>query len=294
MSLELLVLFLLGLGFAASPLADMSAQRVRPRVAAGILLVAIVSVLGCFGFAFDRGYLWPEAWQGCGFFVLMGIGICLFVYRRHKFGLALVLAGAFVLTIVGLHFFAMDFVRTCQRTCVRIEGCTNPDQVRSVVFADFANRSDYRVVAGAVGVREGQDGYMSFELRPLYAHFTPESLQVGFSNGRPVKVSASAVQYPLSPLFIFELLGGAALYMIGFRRLCLAASKQMETLPSNFPVFEERLNRLRKQNYVWSPGHERAVLAKRTLIQRAGRRIRRLAFFAYRELRPGRDAEQNV
>jgi|ERR1051326_1663009 hypothetical protein len=279
MSLEFLVLVLLVVGFAIAPFADLSAQRLWPRIAATVLLIAVLSVLGAFGFAFDRGYPWPEAWQACGFFVLLGIGISVFVYRRHKFGVALVLAGALVLAVVSLHFFAMDFVRTCQRACVRIQECSNADQVRSVVFAEFANRDDYRAVPGAAAAREGRDGYMSFDLRPLYAHLRPESLQVSFANGRASKAWASAVQYPLSPLFVFELIGGTALCVVSFPRLCLATSRQKETAGISFPVLEERLQRLREQHYVWYTAHDRSVLARRTLMQRAGRRIRQLAFF---------------
>jgi hypothetical protein len=293
MSSEFLVLVLLIAGFVAAPFASLSDRARLPRIAATVLLMAVLAILGYFGFAFDRGYLLPEAWEACAFFVSIGVVICLLVYKRHRFGLALILGGALVVAVTGLHLFAMDFVRTCQRACVRVQEGMNAEQVRSIVSAEFVNCSAYRVVTGPADGWGNRDGYMSIDLRPLYADLEPGSIQVEFVNGRANKAWTSAVHSPLSVAMIWELIGSVVLITICAQRLCSTTKAGEMTAVITFDVLEERLQRIREQHYL-RQAPDRSVLTKRTLIHCAGQRIRQLAFFDCRAVECQSDVQPKL
>jgi hypothetical protein len=291
MSIEFLVLFLLAAGFIAAPFADFSVPARRPRIASTVLLITVFSVLGSFGFAFDRGYLPPDAWFACGIFVLTGVGICALAYWRRQLRGALVLAGTLVLAIVGLHFFPRDFIRTCQRACSRIHGGMDVNQVRSVVLSEFEKSSDYRVVedGGRTVLANGESSLM-FQLRPLYAQLSPETLQVIFVDGRASKVWTSAVVSPMSPLFILELGAAFVLCTICINRLCPSGREAVALVQQiDFDAIKGRSRSTWEGHFA---GQKRGALRKRTLMACSRQKIRQLAYFDSRPVPTTREPEE--
>ena len=291
MSIEVVVLFLLAVGFSAAPFADFSGLARRPRIASTVLLLAVLSVLGSFGFAFDRGYLPPDAWFASGLFVLTGVGICVLVYWRNQFRLTLALAGALVLTTVSLHFFPMDLIRNCQRACDRIHSGMDVNQVRSVVLGEFAKSSDYRVVedGGRTVLAKGESS-LTFQLRPLYAHLNPEILQISFVDGCASKVWTSAVVSPISPLLILELAAGFVLCTVCINRLCPSARQAAALVDQiDFDAIKGRFRSIREGHLA---GQRRGILTKKNLLACSRQKVRQLAYFDSRLVPSPPEAEE--
>jgi hypothetical protein len=164
-----LLLVLLVTGFIVAPFASLAVQE-RPwrRLAAALLLVMTLLVLGYLAFAFDGGIMPPRSWISSGACVLAGVGICIYVFVLHKFRLALVAGGILVATILALHFFALNLNRACQHACLAVQKGMTADQVTATILRAFADRPDYRAVVESKVILPDEAGFIIFDLRPQW------------------------------------------------------------------------------------------------------------------------------
>jgi len=275
MSLDSLILLLVIAGFLAAPFASLTVPRTWPRLSATILLTATLSVLGCFAYAFDRNIVPISAWW-CVAALLMGVAICARVFIQRKARFALIPGTALLCTIAGLHYFGVDFPRTCLRVQSSIQPGMTSNQVQSVVSGEFAKCVTYHVVAWPTFVPERGFVRMAFELRPNYVDLQPGSLQVEFTHGRVTQARATFVGIWLAP---WDLLGGILLCGICLWRLEREGEGEGEAFRrSDIAAIFGRLACIRALGCRFHSDRS-AVLAKKALMHSASEKVRQSAYF---------------
>jgi hypothetical protein len=274
MNSRLLLYLLLFSGFAAAPFASLTVRRFWARVSWVVLLSATLSVVGCFAYAFDRSSM-PFSRLWCATAVLIGIEICAGVFYRRKAGLALVLGAALVLTIVGLHFFGADLARTYQRTEASVRKGMTVEQVRAVIFREFAKCANYHVVAGPGFVPADGPGYLAFELHPDNINLREGSLMVEFANGGVTRTWGTAGNFWFFP---WDLAGGLVLCAVCWWRLARIGEEEEAERSHIVALLVRRLQRIRTQGHQSHCGRS-ALLAKKTLMHSASRKVRQFAYF---------------
>jgi hypothetical protein len=262
--------------FVAAPFAGAAGHQRRARVAAAVLLGATLCALGYLAFAFDRGLMPPLLWFGCGACVVMGIGICIFIFEHCRFSFALVLGAVFICALCALHFFGLGSVKICQRVCrdaVR-QGMAVAD-VQARFLREFAESPDYRPVVEAGSLPPNQDWSILFSLRPRYVSVEPEFIMVHFVGGRANRAQATLVRFP--PLSIWFALGSVLLCGLCFQRLCQSAPTEKEG--TDISAVFARVKSVRAQRHQKQSDDESVVITKRILLHSAGVRVRQLAYF---------------
>jgi hypothetical protein len=272
MSLGFLIDLLLIVGFVAAPFASLRVQRSSARISAAILLTTTLSVLACFAYAFDRSIV-PISVLWCVAAMLMGVAICARVFIRHKARFALILGAALVGTIAGLHFFGVDFPRTCLRVQSSIQIDMTVEQVQSLVLREFAKCANYHVVVGPT-VSPDRDFRMQFDLRPEYVNLSGGILEVDFVRGRSTQARTTFEGIWIAP---WDLLLGIILCAICCWRVGSAAEGEAAPRDDIVAVFG-RLHHVRALGHRFHSGKS-AILVKRDLMHSASEKVRQAAYF---------------
>jgi len=273
MSLGFLIDLLMIVGFLAAPFASLTVRGSFVSASAAILLSATLAVLGCFSYAFDRSIVPISSWW-CAAAILMGVAICARVFIYHKARFALILGVALVCTVAGLHFFAVDFPRSCLRVQSSIQTGMTSNQVQSIVLREFAKCADYHVVERPGVVPTNRPGYMVFELRPEYVDLSGGSLQVEFDDGKSTQARAMFEGVWLAP---WDLLGGSVLCGICWWRLGRTGEGKATPRDDIAAVFG-RLQHVRALGYRLRSGKS-PIFTKRTLMRSASKKVRQSAYF---------------
>jgi hypothetical protein len=277
MDSQLASLFFLAAGLVAAPFANLASARRAQRLAATVLLIATLGVLGFLANTFDRGTLPPLSSIFLAGFALVGVSICVAVFRQHRVEFAFFLGAAFLIVVLSVHFLCGDLVRACQRSCAAVQKGMTVEQAHSVVMRQFGHVANYQIIESSNKVRPETVGFLTFDLRPQFKGLPAEYIQVEFSNGLATNVRASAVALPISPFCEFEVIAGFALYAICFRLLGRKIASA-RPLPGD-DVMGALIRAARRAPLEREAHHGSAFLGKRFLMHLAGLRIRHLAFF---------------
>src|SRR5436190_12145067 len=123
-------------GFVAAPLANRATDDgPPPRFAAGALLISTLFVLGWIALTLNRGLIPPGAWIWCAACVLLGVGICAYVFTRQRLPFAIVAGAAMVAAILMLLFWTPALIRASQNGCAAVLTGMTADQVSASILS---------------------------------------------------------------------------------------------------------------------------------------------------------------